>query len=330
MDTATHVVMGVALGGLATLDPVVANDPVLFNTVLVGTLVGSQAPDFDTVLKLKNNAIYIRNHRGLTHSIPAVLFWGLFISVVLYLLAPGVNFLHLWLWTFLAVIIHVFVDIFNAYGTQALRPFSHKWVALGFINTFDPYIFFLHLAGIIAWALGANPGTTFLIVYAVITLYYIKRYFDKREIVKKIHEHFPTTEQVATSPTMKQNHWRVAITTTERFYVGKVEHGHIQLMDMFERVAVPKSKIIDIAKEDKNIAAFLSFSPVYRWQVIEYEDFTEVRFTDLRYRNKGYYPFVAVVQIDHHLQVKNSYTGWIFSEHKLQKKLYLDRKSTRL
>ena len=322
MDTATHVVMGVALGGLATLDPIVANDPVLFNTVLVGTLVGSQAPDFDTILKLKNNATYIRNHRGLTHSIPAVIFWGLLISAVLYLLAPGVNFLHLWLWTFLAVIIHVFVDIFNAYGTQALRPFSHKWVALGFINTFDPYIFFLHLAGIIAWALGANPGTTFLIVYAVITLYYIKRYFDKREIVKKIHEHFPTTEQVATSPTMKQNHWRVAITTTERFYVGTVEHGHIQLMDMFERVAIPKSKIIDIAKEDKNIAAFLSFSPVYRWQVIEYEDFTEVRFTDLRYRNKGYYPFVAVAQIDHKLRVKNSYTGWIFSEQKLQKKLY--------
>src|SRR5699024_5362879 len=103
----------------------------------------------------------------------------------------------------------------------------------------------------------------------------------KREIVKKIHEHFPTTEQVATSPTMKQNHWRVAITTTERFYVGTVEHGHIQLMDMFERVAVAKSKIIDIAKEDKNTADLLSFSPAYPWQVIEYEHSTKVRFTDL-------------------------------------------------
>src|SRR5699024_1358519 len=165
MDTATHVVMGVALGGLATLDPVVANDPVLFNTVLVGTLVGSQAPDFDTILKLKNNAIYIRNHRGLPHSILSVICWRLFISVVLYLLVAGVNFLHLWLWTFLAVIIHVFVDIFNAYGTQALRPFSHKWVAFGFINTFDPYIFFLHLAGIIDWSLVANHCTTCFIDY---------------------------------------------------------------------------------------------------------------------------------------------------------------------
>ena len=51
MDTGTHVVMGVGLAGLATLDPVVANDPVLFGSVFVGTMLGSQAPDFDTILK---------------------------------------------------------------------------------------------------------------------------------------------------------------------------------------------------------------------------------------------------------------------------------------
>lgn len=41
MDTGTHVVMGVALGGIATLDPAVSSDPALFNAVLIGTLVGS-------------------------------------------------------------------------------------------------------------------------------------------------------------------------------------------------------------------------------------------------------------------------------------------------
>src|SRR5690625_3272030 len=97
MDTGTHVVMGIALGGIATIDPVVANDPTLFNAVLVGTLVGSQAPDFDTVLKLKNNAIYIRNHRGLTHSVPAVIFCGIFIFSVIYMFVPEIPFLHLWL-----------------------------------------------------------------------------------------------------------------------------------------------------------------------------------------------------------------------------------------
>lgn len=321
MDTGTHVVMGVGIAGLATLDPAVANDPTLFNAVLLGTLIGSQAPDFDTVLKLKSNAVYIRNHRGITHSIPAVMFWGIFIASIIHFFVPDTSFFTLWLWTFIAVILHVFVDIFNAYGTQALRPFSHKWVALGYINTFDPYIFFLHVAGIVAWILGANPGMTFGTIYVVIILYYIKRYNDRREIVTKIKDYFPTTEYVATSPTIKQNYWRVAISTDKRYYVGTVENGHIQLFDEFERVPLPKSALIDVAKTDKNIAAFLSFSPIYRWEINEKERYTEIRLIDLRYRSKGRYPFVAVVQIDANLTILNSYTGWIFSERTLQKKL---------
>ncbi len=57
MDTGTHVVMGVGLGGLATLDPNVTQDPVMMQAVMIATIVGSQAPDFDTVLKFKNNAV---------------------------------------------------------------------------------------------------------------------------------------------------------------------------------------------------------------------------------------------------------------------------------
>jgi inner membrane protein len=324
MDTGTHIVMGVAIGGLATLDPVVHQDPTLFHAVLVGTIVGSHAPDFDTVMKLKNNATYIRHHRGISHSVPAVIFWGIFIASIIYMFVPQVNFLHLWIWTALAVIIHVFVDIFNAYGTQACRPFTHKWIAHGFINTFDPYIFILHIAGIGAWVLGANPGHTWLTIYTVIALYYIKRYMDKREITKKIKDYFPNTEQIATSPTIKQNYWRVAITTRDKFYVGSVANGHIEIIDEFNRVPLPDSEIMEVAKNDKNIAAFLAFSPVYRWEINDFDDFTEVRFIDLRYRSKGHYPFVAVVQIDDNMRIMSSYTGWIFSEQKLQSKLYVE------
>ena len=49
---------------------------------------------------------------------------------------------------FLAVFLHVFVDIFNAYGTQALKTLFSKWVALGMINTFDPFIFGIHVVGL--------------------------------------------------------------------------------------------------------------------------------------------------------------------------------------
>lgn len=328
MDTGTHIVMGVAVSGFATLDPVVSQDPTLFNCVFVGAIAAAQAPDFDTILKLKNNATYIRNHRGITHSIPAVLLWGIIIAAAIYLFVPQVNFLHLWLWVGLSTCLHVFVDLFNAYGTQAFRPFSNKWIAYGFINTFDPYIFLLHLAGVIAWILGANPGLTWIIIYTVILLYYIKRYLDKREIVQKIKEYIPDTEFVATSPTIKQNDWRVAIKAKDAFYVGFVKDGHIQIIDEFSRTPLPDNELFQVATKDKNISAFLSFSPIYRWETSRSKYFTEIRFIDLRYNTKGYYPFVAVVHIDSDLNILSSYTGWIFSEHKLQSKLFTSNNPT--
>ncbi|MRG87530.1 metal-dependent hydrolase [Salinibacillus xinjiangensis] len=322
MDTATHISMGVALGGLATLDPVVQQDSTLFTCVMVGTIVGSNAPDFDTLLKLKNNAVYIRNHRGITHSIPAVIVWGVTIATVIHTFVPQVNFVHLYFWTFLAVILHVFVDIFNAYGTQAARPINRNWIALGFINTFDPYIFGLHAVGIVAWLLfGADPGITFLLLYFIIALYYVKRYFDKKEIVSKIEQHFDDVESIVTSPTIKHNVWRIAITTTENFYVARAEGGKIKILDQFKRKKLPDHPAMHKALQDDNVQAFIFFSPVYRWEIEESDNYTEVRFIDLRYRSKGHYPFVAVVKLDSDYHIRNSYTGWIYSEDKLQKKL---------
>ncbi len=321
LDTGTHVVMGFALGGLATLDPVVADSTATATSVMIGALIGSQAPDIDTVLKLRNNAVYIRNHRGITHSIPAVILWPLAILAVIYPFFPEANLLHLWIWTFGAVFLHVFVDIFNSYGTQALRPFSSKWVALGIINTFDPFIFGIHVAGLFIWILGAHPGYTFLAIYAVLIAYYIIRFLAQRAVLKAVKAIIPDSTEIIIAPTMKFHQWRLAIMTEHQFFVGRANNGHIDILDQFNRVPVPQTPVLEAAKKDKNLSAFLSFSPVYRWEVEDLEESFEVRFIDLRYRSNGHYPFVAVVQLDNDLNIISSYTGWIFSEEKLRKKL---------
>lgn len=321
MDTGTHVVMGIALGGLATLDPAVISSHPTASSVLIGTIVGSQIPDIDTVLKLRNNAVYIRNHRGITHSIPAVILWPLVILAIVYPIFPTANVLHLWMWTFLAVFLHVFVDIFNAYGTQALRPFSSKWVALGVINTFDPFIFAVHVVGLLIWIAGAPPGYTFLGVYGVIVIYYMIRFRAHHKVKTEIMKMIPDATEIIIAPTMKFHHWRIAVMNKHQFFVGRAENGKIQIIDQFNRIPVPNTPVLEAAKKDKNLSAFLSFSPVYRWEVDEFDDYYEVRFIDLRYRSKDRYPFVAVVQLDRDLNILTSYTGWIFSEEKLRKKL---------
>ncbi|KOP70912.1 metal-dependent hydrolase [Cytobacillus solani] len=321
MDTGTHIVMGLALAGIATLDPVVTESTAATTSVMIGTIIGSQIPDIDTVLKLKSNAVYIRNHRGITHSIPAVLLWPIALTAVIYPFFPETNVLHLWIWTFIAVFLHVFVDIFNAYGTQALRPFSSKWVALGVINTFDPYIFGIHIVGLLIWALGANPGYTFISIYAILFIYYILRFVAQRKVMKEVKTMIPDATEIIIAPTMKFKQWRIAVMNKHQFFVGRAIDSKVCILDQFNRVPIPETPVLEAAKKDKNLSAFLSFSPVYRWEIDEYDDYYEVRFIDLRYRSNDYYPFVAVVQLNHQLDILTSYTGWIFSEEKLRKKL---------
>lgn len=324
MDSGTHFVMGIALGGLALADPVVASHPMTFTAVLAGTILGSQAPDVDTVLKLRNNAVYIRHHRGITHSIPATLLWPVAITAILSFIIPDANLLHLWLWTQLAVFLHVFVDIFNAYGTQALRPFSKKWVALGVINTFDPFIFAIHCIGILLWAFGANPIMTFSIMYVIIIGYYILRFAVQKAIKNAVHNTIQDEDFVIVAPTIRFFYWRVAAMSKTHYYVGRAYRRTINIYDKFEIEPLPKTPLVEKALTDVNFTAFTSFSPLYRWEISELENgLTEVRLIDLRYRSNDHYPFVAVAHLNDDLDIINSYTGWIFSEDKLQKKLQI-------
>ena len=316
--------MGIALGGLALADPVVASHPMTFAAVIAGTSLGSQAPDVDTVLKLRNNAVYIRHHRGITHSIPAVLLWPIAITAILSLIIQDANILHLWLWTHLAVFLHVFVDIFNAYGTQALRPFSKKWVALGVINTFDPYIFGIHCIGILLWAFGANPVITFSIMYVIIVAYYVLRFAVQKAIKTAVHNTIQDEEFVIVAPTIRFFYWRIAAKSKTHYYVGRAYGRTINIYDKFEIEPIPKTPLVENALQDPNLDAFLSFSPLHRWEISEIENgLTEVRLIDLRYRSNDRYPFVAVALLNDEMEVKISYTGWIFTEDKLKKKLQI-------
>lgn len=327
MDTGTHIAMGVALGGLALIDPVIASEPLTHKAVISGVLVGSLIPDVDTVLKFRNNAVYIRNHRGITHSMPAVALWPILLSGILYWIYPDANLLHLWLWTFLAVFLHVFVDIFNSYGTQALRPFSHKWVALSVINTFDPIIFALHLIAFGVWWKTGEPVPTMLGLLAILVLYYILRFAMKRAVTHAVEHTVPNAEEIFVAPTMSFFQWRVAASTKEAHYVGRAYGRSVTIYDKFDRLPLPtEEKVVKVAMTDSNMRAFTSFSPTYRWVIEELKDGGyEVRLIDLRYRSKGYYPFVAVVHLDEEYDILNSYTGWIFSEQKLQKKLHIEK-----
>lgn len=321
MDTATHFAMGAALAGIMTIDPQTAAYYPAFATAVV---VGSQIPDIDTVLKLKNNAVYITHHRGITHSIPFTLLWPVIITAIIASFNHGIPIFHLWAWTQLAVFLHVFVDIFNSYGTQALRPFTKKWIQIGTINTFDPIMFGLLIAGCILWALIGHPFTIFMIIFAVLIIYYIMRRILQQSIRKRLIQLIPADEDIIktfVAPTIRFFEWRVGVETNRHYYIGRSYGRNISFSDKFKYDPYPSEKLMEYAQKDPNLKAFLSFSSIYRWTVEEKLDGQELRFIDLRYLKDGHYSFVAILNLDHHHHVTHSYTGWVFSEDKLQKKL---------
>ncbi|MGV3487339.1 MAG: metal-dependent hydrolase [Tuberibacillus sp.] len=321
MDTGTHVVMGFGLYALSSLDPI-ASLPHTSDAVLLGMVAGSVIPDIDTVLKLKDNATYIRHHRGITHSIPATLLWPILITGILYLIFNQADWLHLWLWSFLAVFLHVFVDIFNAYGTQALRPLSRKWIALGIINIFDPVIFGLHIAGFVFWYFIGYSGYIFLMIYIILIGYYFLRIYQYQHALS-IVRHQLRHASIYLSPTMHWRKYHVAARNASQYVVGEVDRKHFIVLDQFERKDLPNHPAVQAALKDKNVKAFLSFSPIYRFEFKGSEEMFEIRFIDLRYLTKGHYPFVAVARVNKQMEVVSSFTGWIYNKEKLEKKLSL-------
>lgn len=321
MDTGTHVVMGIGLAGLSTLDPIIAHDPFSAHAALVGIIAGSLIPDIDTVLKLKDNATYIRHHRGNTHSLPATFLWPILLTFLISHLTYTHSILHLWLWTFLAVFLHVFVDIFNAYGTQALRPINNRWIALGIINIFDPFIFGLHILGFIVWYVVGYPGYIFLSIYFVLIFYYLLRMWQHKKAKALVRSKISNVEAIYLSPTYKWLDYHLAAKSKNDYYVGVIKKGEIDIIDTFERRPFPEDATFQAALQDINISAFLHFSPIYRWEREEREHGEEIRLIDLRYLSNGHYPFTATVWMDENGNIISSYTGWVFSETKLRKKL---------
>ncbi|GAB7389322.1 metal-dependent hydrolase [Bacillaceae bacterium] len=321
MDTVTHFAMGFGLAGLASLDPAVLSQPELAQAVWIGTVIGSQAPDFDGIMKLKGSAAYIKHHRGWSHSLPALLLWPLLISCVLVLFFD-VSFVRLFLWTALAVGLHVFVDCFNSYGTQALRPFSRKWVAWNVINIFDPYIFGIHLIGFLLWMKGFHSGYVFLAVYLSITGYVLLKIRMRRKTVALVMQKSPYKGRVTVFPTLSFAQWGVIVETETHHCIGEVKHATLEWHDLLPKTT--ETPVVEAAKRDENAQAFLSFSRFPHVETREHPFGYEVRWCDLRFRIKNLYPFMSVVYLDNNLRILDSYTGWIYREDKLQRKLDIE------
>lgn len=324
MDTGTHLMYGLSLGGLATLDPAIAAHPYGAAAVLLGTIAGSCAPDLDTLLRLKSNALYIRHHRGLTHSLPAILGWTGLLTPLAASSFPGVPWLHMAFWIGLSVVVHVAADLFNAYGTQAFRPFSKARVSWNTIHLFDPFLFCSHLVAVLLWASGAaDPRVAFPVLYALTAAYYVWRALERLRLSRVVPNADPERrpdDRYTLIPTISNARWRVVKRSSDgRFDIGRWERGQLAWEDTLTGEAHPT---IEATASLPDVQAFLDAVPAaYVCATVRRHTWGyEVRRQDVRFRYRNQYPFAAVVFVDADGAPLQSYVGWLSAD-RLEKRL---------
>ena len=311
MDTFSHIVIGVGLGALAHLDPAVSSNETMAQAVLIGTVLGSNAPDFDFVCRFKGKGSYYRHHRGLSHSLPALPIWGLGISSAILPFFSGINFLSLFFWIFLAVLLHVLFDLFNMHGTQVLLPYSSNWVAFDAIPLIDPFILLAHFIGF-AFLYWFNPGQVFLLIYALIFIYLAIRALSTFLTKRQLEKHFTNAERIKLIPHTRWFRWDVIIETDTDIIFGThcvdnliIDHS------LSKEISFPE--LVLSSRNHQNVTDFLS-STHYAYPFVEKRKAGYFVFwRDLRFRSKKFFPNSAIMFFTPDLQHKNCYIGTIGS-----------------
>lgn len=311
MDTGSHLLFGATLAGLSQLDPSIASNPELAHAILIAAMIGSHAPDLDTVTRLRSYNHYIRLHRGLTHSIPAWFVWPALIALptAMALDVMG-SFGSLYLWTLAAVIFHVFLDWLNVYGVQCFRPVNRRWHHLDILALFDPFLFGIHSCGIVLWlASGMEAGPIFLAVYILTFLYIALRARHHQTMVRRVRDHFLAGEGIChVLPGLHWFRWQFVLETTEQFYTGEIIRGEVVLRDVYLKDR--QHPAVQATLGTDGVRAFLHFAQRVYVKITESRDGYEVQWRDVRFWYNRKLPFGVDVKLDRDLKVEREYLGW--------------------
>jgi inner membrane protein len=139
MDSITHTLFGLALYGAVDKKDMEKSQKLAYLLTAVGA---SQIPDIDVISKFwDSEGLYQMWHRGITHSVFLTPVWAALFILLSFLLFK-VKDLKLFFLGWLAVMIHNTSDLFNAWGTGYLEPFSNIRITFGTIPIID-FVFWI-------------------------------------------------------------------------------------------------------------------------------------------------------------------------------------------
>ncbi len=172
MDPLTHALSG-AVAARATAPKPNHDLPGPAARTAAGT-TAALFPDIDVALRLVDPLFYLTYHRGITHSLIMAPVWALLLAILFSAVSRGrYTWSTFYGVSLLGLLIHIFGDLINEYGTQIFAPLSTQAFSLSTTFVVDPYLTGLLLAGLAlsyVWRLNVGAALGLLACTVLIAL----------------------------------------------------------------------------------------------------------------------------------------------------------------
>lgn len=288
--------------------------------VVWGAILGAEAPDIDIVVRLARGPVsYLKAHRGPTHGLAVLPVLALGIAGGLKLLSPSAPFWQVFSFTLLGCLSHLLSDLGNDYGTQALWPFSRRYIALDLIPIVDWRLLAIIGGGWLGSGLAPVPRPHFFTgVWVVLALYAIARFWQHRRAHAIVADRLNLSgdcgegarcgpgwkpERISIHPTLfSWNAWRYVVQQPGEFWTGLVWVREGRVSEP-ERAINVYDQVVLASLQASIVATFASWTRRPRVDVKRRGDLLEVRWTDMRYEADGFSPFGAYAWLDESLNL---------------------------
>lgn len=295
MDPITHGVIGMAVSKFA------GNEISISDAATASLVIGSVFPDIDIVFQKWGDYVYLKNHRGITHSIVGLAASSVVISLLLKVFYSGANFYSLIFWAFLGCLSHTGFDIFNTYGAKLLWPFMNKKFTLGLLNVFDP-VFLAALVGCIY-----SEGTLQNVFKSVFIGYILLRVVMRISVSRELDRRFGKTGKIISLlPSVAGFfRWHFVLEEQNCNIIGEkniLKRG----VKILERLNKIQDEFVDKVLVSYVGKFFTEFTPVFHVLYEKVGQITRYVFIDMRYYFKNDFLHKAIVEMDENEDIVNA------------------------
>ncbi len=286
MDPVTHALSGIALKNLGFRR----------KGALGVALFASIAPDLDYITRFWGTDVFLRYHRGITHSVFALLAVSIAIGLILGLKK---GFFYYFFLSALSYGLHLFLDLTNQYGTRVLSPLDWRPFSLDITFIIDPYI----LAGLLISAVLCLRNKKKAARFAAFTMALLAVYMGGRYYLHGKARDFlganmrDYTCKVVPLPNDFTRWWFVA-RSKDDIKVGFSDLFTKRLCVQESYPPTPEDPAIEKSKETRAVKNFLYFAKYPYADVKRHDGMTEVRWRELSFSFIPGEHFVARVVTD--------------------------------